>query len=144
MFAVIHTATDLYTSNKSNMIKKVLFVLALAAGITAEMNAQTTAVAAPQNTAVDEVRSMSGQLKDLHGRLSQVVAVVNKEIAGTEGGATEAQNKRLSDLKVSLAEVEASLTAVNRAPKEQWAETKKQAEAAMAKATKTIESNKTK
>ncbi len=140
MFAAIHTASDLYTSNNPNMIKKALLVLALAAGISAEMNAQSTAVAAPQNTAMDEVRTMSGQLKDVHGRLSQVVAVLNKEIAGTEGGATETQNKRLSDLKVSLSEVEASLTAVNRAPKEQWADTKKQADAVIAKANKTIES----
>ncbi|MBK9175338.1 MAG: hypothetical protein IPM46_03160 [Flavobacteriales bacterium] len=101
---------------------------------------QSAAVALDQSA--DEVRAMSGQLKEAHGLVSREIAVLDREIGPDATKATAEQAQHKEQLKTSLAQLEGMLTAVNSGDKAQWAETKTKAEAIRAEALGLVKSRK--
>ena len=87
-----------------------------------------TAAPAPQEQSKDEVRAMSGTLKDTHGKLHQQLGAVEKQLAAATPETKDKLVKAQADLTASKAAVEAELNNVNKATAQTWEHAKIKAE----------------
>lgn len=113
-------------------MKHLLSLCAVLSLLTSSLFAQTAtpqSAAAVQEQGADEVRALSGQLKEAYGLVSREIAVLDREVGPDATKATAEQSGRKEQLKTALARLEGMLTTVNSGDKTQWAETKSKAEA---------------
>ena len=124
-----------------------MILAALAALTVSTTIAQTAITPAAQATEQkgglkEEARAASGQLKETYSTVSQQYALLSKEIGPDATKATAEQAAELNSLKMSLAELESMLTAVNTATEANWPEVKAKAQAARTSALKLVAARK--
>ncbi len=124
-----------------------MILAALAALTVSTTIAQTAITPAAQATEQkgglkEETRAASGQLKETYSTVSQQYALLSKEIGPDATKATAEQAAELNSLKMSLAELESMLTAVNTATEANWPEVKAKAQAARTSALKLVAARK--
>jgi hypothetical protein len=111
---------------------KALFLavtLVLAGTISAQSKTATPA-STTQDQSKDEVRALSGTLKDTHGQLHQQLGAVEKQLATASEGTKEKLTKVQAELTASKAAIEAELGNVNKATAQTWEHVKIKAEKA--------------
>lgn len=121
------------------MNKPILTLIGCLAFITMNVTAQaqtTTAPTAPEQGGGvrDEVRSISGHLKEAHSSVWHHMTVLRKEIGPDVTQATPEQAAQLEKLNASLQQLESMLTVVNTADGAAWPEVKEKALAVRAAA----------
>jgi TolA-binding protein len=120
-------------------MRTLALIAALACfGITAQAQQNAAATAAPAKTTqdphMDAVRALSGQLKDVLGKVQQLSMANNKQLQS----ATGAEQERLGLLRTEIAgmmnRLEKNLTTVNRSTPETIAAATTEAQASMSMA----------
>lgn len=101
---------------------------------------QSAAPTKTQQEPGDEVREMSGQLKDAYGMVTREIAVLDREIGGDATKATLDQTSRREKLVLAQQQLEGMLTTVNSGDRSQWAEVKAKAETVRTNALSLIKS----
>lgn len=113
-------------------MKKAILTIALAIIIAAvNSSAQSSTPVTPSSTGStlqDEIRSVSGDLKEAYAAVFQQLNLLNKEIASMSDGPTAIQASRQGDLKTSLLQIEGLLSTVNTSSEESWPEVKAKAQ----------------
>ncbi|MCB9182519.1 MAG: hypothetical protein H6591_01275 [Flavobacteriales bacterium] len=111
---------------------KHVITTAFAALFLLSASAQSTVQPAPaksvQSETTDEVRQLSGQLKEAYGLVSREAAMLDREIGADASKATAEQAARKEQLKTALSQLEGMLHTVNSGDQSQWAEVKAKAE----------------
>lgn len=110
---------------------KALF-LALSLTLAGSAAAQSGTVApkptsAPEQSK-DELRALSGTLKETHGRVHQQLGAVEKQLATATPEGKEKLTKTQADLTAMKAALETELNNVNKATAETWTAVKNKAE----------------
>lgn len=103
----------------------VLFFL----GASAQTAVPSIAKEEAQQESTDEVRQISGQLKEAHGMVSREIAVLDREVGGDASKASADQSARREKLVQAQKQLEGMLTTVNAGDRSQWADVKSKAEA---------------
>lgn len=111
---------------------KHVITTAFAALLLLSASAQSTVQPAPakpvQSETTDEVRELSGQLKEAYGLVSREAAMLDREIGADASKATAEQTARKEQLNTALSQLEGMLHTVNSGDHSQWAEVKAKAE----------------
>lgn len=102
----------------------VLFFL----GASAQSALPSTTKVEAQQESTDEVRQMSGQLKEVYGMVTREIAVLDREIGSDASKASSDQSARRDKLVLAQKQLEGMLTTVNSGDRSQWAEVKAKAE----------------
>ncbi|MEO8589187.1 MAG: hypothetical protein ABI432_07460 [Flavobacteriales bacterium] len=115
-------------------MKHILIATALLISAS-QANAQQTPSATAQPAAVtqdatkQEVRTMSGKLKETYGMVSQQLASVEKQLSVATGASREPLEQAKAELTTTLSSLEGSLTSVNKATSATWKDVSAKAEA---------------
>jgi TolA-binding protein len=124
-------------------MRTLALIAALACfGFTAQAQQNAAATAAPSKTTqdphMDAVRALSGQLKDVLGKVQQLSMANNKQLQSASG----AEQERLGLLRTEIAgmmnRLEKNLTTVNRSTPETIAAASTEAQASMSMAEELI------
>jgi TolA-binding protein len=119
------------------------FIAAIACfGFTAQAQQPTTATAAPvktaQNPHAEAVRALSGQLKDVLGKVQQMSIANTKQMQGAGAADTERLGKLRTELAGMMNRLEGNLTTVNSSTPENFEAASTEAKSSMTMAEELI------
>lgn len=112
---------------KKAILSAVVASFALAINVKAQSSSPVSA-SAPSGSVQDEVRVVSGELKEAYAAVYQQLNLLNKEVAAVSGAQSPEQAARQERLNTALLQLEGMLSTVNSVNEESWSEVKAKAQ----------------
>ena len=112
---------------KKTILSTLLAIFVSAINTNAQSSSPVSA-GASGGTIQDEVRTVSGELKEAYAAVYQQLNLLNKEMAVVSDGQPPEQAARQEKLNTALLQLEGMLSTVNSVNEESWPEVKAKAE----------------
>lgn len=112
---------------KKAILSAVLAGFVLAINVNAQ-SASPVSASASSGSVQDEIRVVSGELKEAYAAVYQQLNLLNKEVAAVSGAQSPEQAARQERLNTALLQLEGMLSTVNSVNEESWSEVKAKAQ----------------